>query len=366
MLYSIVLHSELQLAALLGKTLLEQNGVLELKLTTLQDFAEDTLTAKKVLVVCIHCKMFMYMFAYSHLLQTLSRRLSETQNSLSLSHRSCEQLELKVEELEKTNNALLKLCDGRQHTLEQTNSTVYELEDKIEKLEQENLLLRTQTCNESRKLNGESLPITVEIEAKSVPSPQLQTVVDELTERSHKMAAQKQALEQEVKHLNAENHTLRSALEQMELAMTEMQEKCAVIVEEDTQSSDVAASPKTPATNMFSPTTFEDQLLTTPVKKSFKIPKATEKQGESLFSEIDQQYSTLLQQYEDLLHSCTCSASLSHLKNATVRALVTSPTTARDAGSTDRPFQELFDDMFAALRQTAQVADRLIVRKKEG
>ena len=29
----------------------------------------------------------------------------------------------------------------------------------------------------------------------------------------------------------------------------------------------------------------------------------------------------------------------------------------------DRPFKELFDEVFATLRQTAQVADRLIERK---
>ena len=45
---SLVLHAELQLAALLGKTLLENNGELEMKLKTLQDFAEETLIAKQV------------------------------------------------------------------------------------------------------------------------------------------------------------------------------------------------------------------------------------------------------------------------------------------------------------------------------
>ncbi len=39
---------ELQLAALLGKTLLEKNGELELKLKRLQEFAEETLVAKQV------------------------------------------------------------------------------------------------------------------------------------------------------------------------------------------------------------------------------------------------------------------------------------------------------------------------------
>ncbi len=44
MLYSL----ELKLAALLGKTLLEKNGELELKLKRLQEFAEETLAEKQV------------------------------------------------------------------------------------------------------------------------------------------------------------------------------------------------------------------------------------------------------------------------------------------------------------------------------
>lgn len=44
----ILPHIELQLAALLGKTLLEKNGELELKLRKLQDFAEETLATNQV------------------------------------------------------------------------------------------------------------------------------------------------------------------------------------------------------------------------------------------------------------------------------------------------------------------------------
>lgn len=42
------LHAELQLAAFLGKTLLEKNGELELKLRKLQEFAEETLATNQV------------------------------------------------------------------------------------------------------------------------------------------------------------------------------------------------------------------------------------------------------------------------------------------------------------------------------
>lgn len=42
--------TELQLAALLGKTLLEKNAELEKKLRKLQDFAEEAASEKKVFI----------------------------------------------------------------------------------------------------------------------------------------------------------------------------------------------------------------------------------------------------------------------------------------------------------------------------
>lgn len=43
-----MITTELQLAALLGKTLLEKNGELEVKLMKLQEFSEDTLATNQV------------------------------------------------------------------------------------------------------------------------------------------------------------------------------------------------------------------------------------------------------------------------------------------------------------------------------
>ena len=47
-MFSVWSPLELQLAALLGKTLLEKNGELEIKLRKLQEFAEETLATNQV------------------------------------------------------------------------------------------------------------------------------------------------------------------------------------------------------------------------------------------------------------------------------------------------------------------------------
>ena len=46
--YSHYCYLDLQLAALLGKTLLEKNTDLEVKLKRLEDFAEETLVSNQV------------------------------------------------------------------------------------------------------------------------------------------------------------------------------------------------------------------------------------------------------------------------------------------------------------------------------
>ena len=45
------IHTELHLAALLGKTLLEKNAELEQKLRKLQDFAEEVVTDNEVIIM---------------------------------------------------------------------------------------------------------------------------------------------------------------------------------------------------------------------------------------------------------------------------------------------------------------------------
>lgn len=56
--FSYYIHTELQLAALLGKTLLEKNAELENKLLKLQDFAEETVADNEVLhYIYSHCTL---------------------------------------------------------------------------------------------------------------------------------------------------------------------------------------------------------------------------------------------------------------------------------------------------------------------
>ncbi|CAI8051502.1 hypothetical protein GBAR_LOCUS28194 [Geodia barretti] len=93
--------------------------------------------------------------------------------------------------------------------------------------------------------------------------------------------------------------------------------------------------------------------------------------GTSLFSELDSQYSDLQEHYDELVQQCTCSAGLAHrnrMKQAAsemggadgLSPLVT-PSPRVDSS---QPFKDLFEEVFATLKQTAAVADKLVQRKK--
>lgn len=96
--------------------------------------------------------------------------------------------------------------------------------------------------------------------------------------------------------------------------------------------------------------------------------------GTSLFSELDSQYSDLQERYDQLVQQCTCSAGLAHRSQMKLAAaessgdvlssLVTQPEAS--SGPEGTPFKDLFEEVFATLKQTAAVADKLVQRKRNG
>ena len=92
------------------------------------------------------------------------------------------------------------------------------------------------------------------------------------------------------------------------------------------------------------------------------------------FSELDSQYSDLQERYDQLVQQCTCSAGLAHRSQMKLAAaesggdvlssLVTQP--EPNSAPEGTPFKDLFEEVFATLKQTAAVADKLVQRKRNG
>lgn len=286
--------------------------------------------------------------------------------------------------MEAANERLQKLCDSRKILTEQKDATIQDLEQKLEALREEYGKMKEQ-CQSSEQSPAKDMSIVESPRTTrsvsfsgmlSYSSPQraevkeLQDTVAELTLKLQNATYQKKKLEAELKEVVADNHALGRTLEKTEAEVAELQAKVKLFddISESQSLERPITSPRsrdlaisTPTSDSFHSPGMEDSPALLPLKS----PKATLAmeglQGMSLFTEIDNQYGVVQKQYEDLLQRCTCSASLAHKNRYHVSA---EKEDNMEGGRTqDRPFKELFDEVFATLRQTTQVADRLIERR---
>lgn len=229
-----------------------------------------------------------------------------------------------------------------------------------------------------------SLSYTGGTPSASAEVTDLQSKVEDLTLKLRNATYQKKKIESGFREVAAENQVLSKNLEKAETEIAELQTRLRSY-EEATEKQSLEyplTSPKLQGYPTLTPTPTKSGSFHYQSSSPFgdesprllfqKPPKLGEiALGASLFSELDSQYSTLQMRYEDLLQQCTCSASLVHKSkhNLSLEPLETDgaqSTSKPENDSFDKPFKELFDEVFATLRQTAQVADRLIERKNSG
>ena len=327
--------------------------------------------------------------------QTLSRQLNESRESLQFSNRSCEQLEVKVEELERTNHELQKICDNKQNEIEKRTARIQDLGNKLQTFELEYRTFRDSHID--LKQNGESDHAMVKVARKRssesnscetfrgdvpvLPTPaetaDLQNTIDTLTLNLKNASYQRQRVEGELKQAMAENQALSKNLDKAEAEINELH-KSLKSCEEVFDKQSLENSLRVPVPGVSTPTlisgSHDHYCFTSPgndgvgsMQSTQRPPKLNECElGASLFSELDTQYTVLQQQYKELLHDCTCSASLSHKhrhRESFEQEETDCATTHSQSVQLDKPFKQLFDEMFATLKQTAQVADRLIERR---
>ncbi len=325
--------------------------------------------------------------------------MSESRDSLHFLNRTCEQLEAKVEELEATNEGLCKMCEDRQVAIEQKNAVAWELKEKLESLEEENKLLREELNRVKQSPDRTEISTTEAIhkgptegqrarrlcpedhhrqqEVLLKRMAELQQELDQVSQKLQNSHYQRQKLQKELGDVLEENQLLCRELEKVEQESMELQAKLT-LQEEASERQNSLESSLSSSTSIRRHRTlsshsngFHDRfLLPSPApedQRSHKTPlDLTGTLGVSLFSELDTQYTTLHRQYSELLQDCTCSASLAHKRGYQVAVTEVDGSHTqykRQTSQTDRPFKELFDEVFATLKQTAQVADRLIERR---
>jgi peptidoglycan hydrolase CwlO-like protein len=317
-------------------------------------------------------------------LQTLMRQLAESKDSLQFSNQLCEQLEGKVEELEASNEQLVRQCRERQAVLDQKNTNLVEAEedlasarDECEHVRADLDRLRSRGAGrgdageEGMERGGEDRcdggwgAVHTTGQQVSEEVTRLREEVDMLTLRVQSSEFQKRRLKRELLNALGENTTLVKNLEKAEGEIGELQLRLEELSDESNR-----VVPVTPHSA-------GHVILVSPTDTSFPQNGAsdgsnagrsevaeTTTNAQSLFSELDNQFSSLQQSYGDLLHKCTCSAGLGHRVQQGVGDGAEPPSNGEGRQSrTGGAFKELFDEMFATLKQTAEVADRLIEKR---
>lgn len=324
-------------------------------------------------------------------------------DSLQFSNHLCEQLELKVEELESSNEQLTKLCWKRRALLEQKSCSLAGVEEDLASAMDERDHVRAD-LDQLRRDGGEEggqggskrVHVAATCDSDRMEKEEVVKLREEVEALSLKVRSsdfQKQRLEREAAKALRENANLSGNLEKAEAELAELQLRFVELTEISACSQHGA--PVTPHSAVTSPS------HTTPVSphRRFAFPRQSScstlpgstsalelgrsetvvtelphhplgnENGQSLFSELDTQYSGILQSYRELLRKCTCSASLGPHKAQQGADVIGPPSNglvAREKGEGHRvggAFKELFEEMFATLKQTAAVADRLIEKR---
>ena len=272
---------------------------------------------------------------------------------------------------------LQKLCDIQQTLLAQKTESLKDLQDDYAQLkhnyeqlkvkmaikenEADNCIVDQQlSSNNLKSSNGGMFPD----KGNCSEFDELQSTVAELTAKVQNSTFQKQKLQREFEDVVNENQSLLKALERADSEMAELQMKLRHFEESSMES--VILSPR--AGHSFTTTSLTDDLpspLTS--HKCHKSPKRSISEqidGVSLFSELDSQYSSLQQRYEEMVEECTCSASLIHKKWLSFKTENPAANVQDNGEVMETPLKELFDEVFATLKQTTLVADKLIKRNK--
>ena len=245
------------------------------------------------------------------------------------------------------------------------------------------------TRKESSTLSGELSEDMVDHPAASERECELLRTVEELTEKLRTASYQRQKYEKGLREVLAENQTLTRSLERVEADASELQVRLRAYEDAmEKQSLERSVGSPIPHSGQHlsissTPTyghVFQYSGVQSPGGEdtnhpTLKSSKTTDSLlGTSLFSELDSQYSDLQERYDQLVQQCTCSAGLAHRSQMKLAAaessgdvlssLVTQP--EPNSAPEGTPFKDLFEEVFATLKQTAAVADKLVQRKRNG
>ncbi|XP_003382903.1 PREDICTED: cerebellar degeneration-related protein 2-like [Amphimedon queenslandica] len=343
------MEEELHLAAILGKTLLERNTELEEQVKKLEEHIDETLLSNR----------------------NLTTQLSNTKEALRQANSSCESLEQKLEETERENRELKTTNLRRQVTIDLKTKIINDLHDRLEGFERELSEMKTlksrdvpdgasnkpssnnDSCRDLTRLNHDEL------------LKEHYEIVEDLSIKLQNTNYQKNKTQTLLDTVKTENAKLSELLERTELENIELRSHVSALEEKLLNlSTSEPVTPSLPPTSP--PKTFFARY---PSEESPSFSRVT-----TLHTELLVDYQTMKEQYDYMVSNCRCE-SKSHMNledgDTTKDDVQRSGVDGKDkknkteGGSVvkESSLKDLFQEVYATLKATTVVADRLIEKR---
>lgn len=318
---------------------------------------------------------------------------------MKFSNRSCENLELKLEEYDTENRDLKLALTKKDVTIQVKNKVIDDLQKRVEILEVEIIKLQNE-LKSTNDIDGISSVMKPEQPgnkdrnkdslATGLSMLELQEIVDDLNFKLQNATYQKSKVQQTLDTVMLENSKLTEVLEKTETEVFELQSRVKILEEGVLSEKSEAATPlssippqsptryASPGTPMHSFSFHSNHVVVDDAMISANsrlFQNSSGSGGLTLFAELQAEYNSLQNKFDDFVSNCQCKASSPYkefqVKEGSSSGAKYSSDEAKTCESTissgiapDSSLKSLFQEVYATLKQTTLVADKLIERRK--
>ena len=255
----------------------------------------------------------------------------------------CGDLEDRLTELDLVKSRLEKKIAQLELAMSNKMGEIKLLQVELDDVHSNNACLEEENCLLKKKSEEISeLLLTSSDVSKDKEILELKFSNRSLNSKIHSASKEKMRLEGEIATLVDTNRTLEQSLAEAEGKISKLMSKMDLLESEKTQNH---------LTNNVDSTDHPGVVMENQVEGSVK-------NGVSLFGELDMQFLQLQKQFQDLVTTCNCSASLPFKDKYAHKKIEQQ----RSPSVTRKPFQHIFDKIYATLKETTIVADRLLLQ----
>ena len=314
---------------------------------------------------------------------------------MKFSNRSCENLELKLEEFDAENRDLKLALSKKVVTIQVKNKVIDDLQKRVEVLDAEitklqNELKFANDIDDTSSIMKQEQSGNKDSQTTSFSMLELQEQLDDLNFKLQNATYQKSKVQQTLDTVMSENSKLTDVLEKTEMEVLELQSHVKILEEGVLLEKSEAATPlssippqsptryASPGTPMYSFSLHSNHVVvddTLISANSRLFQNSSGSGGLTLFAELQAEYNSLQNKFDDLVSNCRCKASSPYNEFQAKEGSSLAPKYSSDETKVhestissgivpDSSLKSLFQEVYATLKQTTLVADKLIERRK--